>query len=105
MIIEPNWTVSAQGPWQLIYNETQIVSLHEAQGTTSTEGNLFVGTRAECEAEIDRLGLPYPQAGTTDTPPEPPPLPPGFYDSIYPPTVNEEPESNPEITDPDILAE
>jgi hypothetical protein len=61
MIINPNWTVSDQGPWQLIYNNQQIIYLHEAQGTTSTQGNLFVGTKEECEAEITRLGLPFPQ--------------------------------------------
>lgn len=72
MIIEPNWTVSSQGPWQLIYNDAQIISLLEVHGTTSTEGNLFVGTKEECEAEIARLGLPFPQVQAGDAPPIPP---------------------------------
>ena len=61
MIIEPNWTVSDQGPWQLIYNDQQIISLLEVRGSTSTQGKLFVGTLEDCEAEIERLALPFPQ--------------------------------------------
>ena len=57
MNIEPNWTVTNQGPWQLIYNDTSVISLAEAQGITSTEGKVFVGTEEECEAERVRLGL------------------------------------------------
>lgn len=71
MIIEPNWTVSDQGPWQLIYNDQQIISLHEAQGATSTQGKLFVGTKEECEVEIERLGLPFPQVQEPDPELEP----------------------------------
>jgi len=59
MIIEPNWTVSDQGPWQLVYNEISIISLAPAEGITSTQGTLFVGTKDECDAEIARLGLPW----------------------------------------------
>lgn len=59
MNIEPNWTITNQGPWQLIYNDTSVISLAEAQGITSTEGKVFVGTEEECEAERVRLGLPW----------------------------------------------
>jgi len=88
MIINPNWTVSDQGPWQLIYNNQQIISLHEAQGATSTQGNLFVGTKEECEAEIVRLGLPFPQVEDVPPPPGPdlsyvlPDAPPNSTDLI-----------------------
>jgi len=74
MIIEPNWTVSDQGPWQLIYNDQQIISLHEAQGATSTQGKLFVGTEAECRAEAIRIGLPWaaePTDASAEILPEP----------------------------------
>lgn len=71
MTIAPNWTVSDQGPCQLIYNDHQIISLLEVEGITSTEGKLFVGTKEECEAEITRLGLPFPQVEATDPEPEP----------------------------------
>ena len=59
MNVQPNWTVTNQGPWQLIYNASCIVSLAESIGMTSTEANVFVGTQEECEAEQVRLGLPW----------------------------------------------
>jgi|LauGreDrversion4_2_1035121.scaffolds.fasta_scaffold04132_3 hypothetical protein len=59
MIIQPNWTVTDQGPWQLIYNDSGIISLLEVKSINSTQGNMFAGTKEECEAEIERLGLPW----------------------------------------------
>jgi hypothetical protein len=59
MNIQPNWTVTDQGPWQLIYNDTSIISLLEVEGITSTQGYIFAGTKEECEAEIIRLNLPW----------------------------------------------
>jgi len=59
MIIQPNWTITDQGPWQLIYNDTSIISLLEVEGITSTQGYIFAGTKEECEAEIIRLNLPW----------------------------------------------
>ena len=59
MNIEPNWTVTNQGPWQLIYNDTSIISLSQTIGTTSTEGKVFAGTQEECETERIRLALPW----------------------------------------------
>ena len=59
MNIQPNWTVTNQGPWQLIHDDTCIISLAESIGMTSTEANVFVGTQEECEAERTRLGLPW----------------------------------------------
>jgi len=57
MIIQPNWTITDQGPWQLIYNDVSIISLLEVKGITSTQGYIFAGTKEECETEIVRLGL------------------------------------------------
>lgn len=59
MIIQPNWTITDSGPWQLIYNDTCIISLLEVKGITSTQGYVFAGTKEECEAEIIRLNLPW----------------------------------------------
>jgi len=59
MTLTPNWTISDLGPWQLIYNETAIISLAPTEGTTSTQGTLFVGTESECRAEAIRIGLPW----------------------------------------------
>jgi hypothetical protein len=59
MIIQPNWTITDQGPWQLIYNDASIISLLEVEGITSTQGYIFAGTKEECEAEIIRLNLPW----------------------------------------------
>ena len=77
MKLEPNWTISDQGPWQLLYNDVAIISMAEATGTTSTQGNLFVGTEAECEAERIRLGLPWAAEPTDESAvvlPEPDPF-------------------------------
>ena len=59
MIIQPNWTITDQGPWQLIYNDAFIISLLEVEGITSTQGYIFAGTKEECDAEIIRLNLPW----------------------------------------------
>lgn len=59
MNINPNWTITSQGPWQLIYNDHSIISLAEAEGVISTEAKVFVGTQEECEAERVQLGLPW----------------------------------------------
>ena len=67
MKLKPNWTISDQGPWQLIYNDTAIISLAPAEGVTSTQGNLFVGTQEECEAERVRLGLPWAAEPTDES--------------------------------------
>ena len=77
MKLQPNWTISDQGPWQLIYNDTAIISLAPAEGVTSTQGNLFVGTKEECEAERLRLGLPWAAEPTDESAvvlPEPDPF-------------------------------
>lgn len=58
MKIEPNWTITSEGPWQLIYDDKSIIILSEASGTTSTSANVFVGTKEECEEEMKQLGLP-----------------------------------------------
>jgi hypothetical protein len=80
MIIQPNWTVTDQGPWQLIYNDSGIISFLEVQSVNSTQGNVFAGTKEECEAEIERLGLPWVseearRASLGLPPPEPPEQP------------------------------
>jgi hypothetical protein len=61
MLIEPNeqgWSVSNQGPWQLLFNDQYIIKLFEATIGTSTQEKLFVGTKEECEAKVQELGLP-----------------------------------------------
>ena len=61
MLIQPNeqgWSMSDQGPRQLIFNDTYIIKLFEAGLGTSTQEKLFVGTKEECEAKIFELGLP-----------------------------------------------
>lgn len=57
--MKPIWTISDLGPWQLIYNDSAIISLAPVEGITSTQGTLFVGTEAECRAEALRIGLPW----------------------------------------------
>ena len=67
MKLEPNWTISDLGPWQLIYNDVAIISLAPASGVTSTQGNLYVGTQEECESERIRLGLPWATEPTDES--------------------------------------
>jgi hypothetical protein len=44
--------------WRLIHDGIQVVELFESAGITETPINLFISTtEAECQAEIDRLGL------------------------------------------------
>ena len=62
MLIEPNqqgWSMSDQGPWQLLFNDQYIIKLFEVTSGTSTQEKLFVGTKEECEAKIIELGLPF----------------------------------------------
>ena len=49
--------------WRLVHDGTQVVQLFESDGITETPINLFIAeTEAECQAEIDRLGLtPLPE--------------------------------------------
>ena len=61
MLIQPNeqgWSMSNQGPWQLIFNDHYIIKLFEVNLGTSTQEKLFIGTKEECEAKIAELGLP-----------------------------------------------
>jgi hypothetical protein len=62
MLIEPNeqgWSMSDQGPWQLIFNNEYVIKLFEVTSGTSTQEKLFVGTKEECEVKISELGLPF----------------------------------------------
>lgn len=54
---------TTQAGWRLVHNGTAVTMLAELSGVTSTGGSneLFVAeTKAECEAEIARLGLVKP---------------------------------------------
>jgi hypothetical protein len=64
MLIERNvnnWSFSTEeqnGLWHLIYdNNKNVITLFESIGITSTQENLFVGTKEECVAKITELGL------------------------------------------------
>ena len=52
-------TITAEGPYQLIYNDRCLILLHEAIGITTTEENIFCGSKEECEAKIQELNLPW----------------------------------------------
>ena len=51
-----NWSFSTEeqnGLWHLIYdNDKNIIMLFESIGITSTQENLFVGTKEECDQYI-----------------------------------------------------
>jgi hypothetical protein len=66
MIIQKNtnnWSFSTEeqnGLWHLIFdNDKNVITLFESIGITSTQENLFVGTKEECEQYIIDEGLYY----------------------------------------------
>jgi hypothetical protein len=61
MLIESNeqgWSSTSLGLWHLLFNDQYIIKLFQNESGTSTQENLFVGTKEECEAKIAELGLP-----------------------------------------------
>ena len=52
-------TITAEGPFQLIYTDRCLILLHEVVGITTTNENIFCGTQEECEAKIRELNLPW----------------------------------------------
>ena len=46
--------------WRLVHWDGKVKHLFESEGYTHTIDHLFCGTKAECLAEISRLGLIYP---------------------------------------------
>ena len=58
-----NWSFSTEeqnGLWHLIFdNDKNVITLFESIGITSTQENLFVGTKEECEQYIIDEGLYY----------------------------------------------
>jgi len=45
--------------WRLVHDGATVIALFESEGYTSTIHNLFVGTEAECRAEVARLNLAF----------------------------------------------
>lgn len=78
MIIQPNndgWAYDdSTGNWKLVYSGDQTVLFEQTDQSVATQSTLFVGTKEDCEAEIERLGLPFPQV--QDLGPEPEFIPP-----------------------------
>jgi len=54
-----NVSPSNEKCWRLLHWDGKVRDLFEAEGYTYTIDNLFCGTKAECLAEISRLGLIY----------------------------------------------
>ena len=58
-----NWSFSTEeqnGLWHLIFdNNKNMITLFESIGITSTQENLFVGTKEECDRYIIDEGLYY----------------------------------------------
>jgi len=66
MIIQKNannWSFSTEeqnGLWHLIFdNDKNVITIFESIGITSTQENLFVGTKEECDRYIIDEGLYY----------------------------------------------
>lgn len=64
MIIPPNengWSYDdSVGKWKLAYADKLIVIYEQTDQSIATGSALFVGTKAECDAEIARLNLKHP---------------------------------------------
>jgi hypothetical protein len=58
-----NWSFSLEeqnGLWHLLFNnDKNVITLFESVGITSTQENLFVGTKEECEQYIADNELLY----------------------------------------------
>ena len=58
-----DWSFSTEeqnGLWHLIFdNDKNVITLFHSIGITSTQENLFVGTKEECEQYIIDEGLYY----------------------------------------------
>lgn len=52
-------TITADGPYQLLYNDKCLILLHEVVGITTTGESIFCGTKEECEAKLQELNLPW----------------------------------------------
>ena len=66
MIISKNqngWAFSTHeqnGLWHVLHNDVKVIMFFEAIGITSTQENLFVGTKEECEQFIADSNLLMP---------------------------------------------
>jgi hypothetical protein len=81
MIIEKNlegWSFSTdehKNLWHLIFGDDKIVSsYYHAPLYTSTQANLFVGTKEECDQHIIDQNLILPVTEVTSEPYQPEPL-------------------------------
>ncbi len=61
-----NVSPSNEKCWRLVHWNGIIKSLTESEGYIYTINHLFCGTKAECLAEISRLGLIYDSSSVTD---------------------------------------
>lgn len=60
MNIEPNnegWRFDESVSWKLIHNTIDIIFFEETDKSISTQEQLFIGTKEECENEIKKLNL------------------------------------------------
>jgi len=66
MLVTPNldgWSISADpaaGEYHLVYSDEGVAYYGLAEGKTSTQLTLFVGTSDECAAHAESLGLTLP---------------------------------------------
>jgi hypothetical protein len=51
--------ITTEGPYQLIYTGRCLILLHKVVGITTTQENIFCGTKEECEAKVQELNLPW----------------------------------------------
>ena len=67
-----NWSFSTEeqnGLWHLVFDDDEtVIALFQAIGITSTQENLFVGTKEECEQFIadSNLLMPPPDQDLTE---------------------------------------
>jgi hypothetical protein len=62
MIIQPNengWSFDESNSWKLVHDGANIIFFEQTDKAISTQSILFVGTKEECDPEIERLGLKF----------------------------------------------
>lgn len=65
-----NETTNGDECYRLIHNGISVIAYNLSTGFTATKNPLFVGTKEECDAELERLGIEYVESIDEDTLPE-----------------------------------
>ena len=60
------WRFDESVGWKLIHNDIDVIFFEETDKAISTQENLFIGTKEECDEHIAALGLHFPETEQTE---------------------------------------